>query len=83
MTVNGGTLRIGDGVTGPGAVAPSAFIVNAALEFDTPLGVNMSAGTSGTGSLTVGGGGLIARGPFLTHQGADDSECGARSSAPS
>ena len=77
VTVSAGTLRIGDGVTGPGAVAPSAFIVNAALEFDTPLGVNMSAGTSGTGSLTVGGGGLIALGPDLTHQGATTVNAGS------
>ena len=77
VTVNGGTLRIGDGVTGPGAVSPSAFIINAALEFDSPLGVTMIAGTSGTGSLTVGGGGLQALGPDLTHQGATTVNAGS------
>jgi len=56
VTVSAGTLRIGDGVTGPASVSPLAFITNAALEFDTPLGVTTLAGTSGTGSLTVGGG---------------------------
>jgi autotransporter-associated beta strand protein len=77
VTVDGGTLRIGDGVTGPFSVSPSAFIVNAALEFDSPLGVTMNAGTSGTGSLTVGGAGLQALGPDLTHQGATTVNAGS------
>ncbi len=68
-TVNGGTLRFGNGLVGPGIVSPP-IIDNAALEFDLGAGSVSIGGVSGTGTVTMLSGDVVNIGAPLTQAGA-------------
>jgi len=83
-TISGGTLRYGNGVTGP-ATLTGLQVVNGAVEFNTP-----GAGTTilccnnlvGSGTLRVMGGSLTAQaGANLNHSGVTQIDAGAVLSA--
>ena len=78
-TINGGTLRYGNGVTGPATLNP--FLVNTAVEFDTPgAGTTIACcgNITGAGTLRVLGGSLAAvPGVNLNHSGVTQVDAGA------
>lgn len=75
-TVDGGTLRIGDGVFAPGLVFD--LVTNAALEFQVPGAIQTRGSLTGTGTLTVLSGLVAQFGTPYTHAGQTTIRNGGR-----
>ena len=70
FAVDGGVLRIGNGIMGP-TFLPSNIVDNATIEFAGSFDpVTVAAGLTGTGNVLVSGGQVDVPGPPLAHAGS-------------
>lgn len=76
VTIDSGTLRLGDGVSGPLFVFD--VVNNSALETNSPGGTQMFGALTGPGTLAVLGGLFAQFGPAFTHTGATTVDAGGR-----